>query len=203
MIEFTPLEVHNPARYSCGGPPDTPRPMTLFLRENHPDPMIGVEVGVLEGAHAVSMLSLLNISKFYLVDPYLPYGDLTDLILEKARIKAIRYTREWDDIVEWVYHTSKDAANIVPNELDFVYIDGPHSYSNTYFDINAWYPKVKCGGYIGGHNYGNTKGAVPTVEAVHEFMENIGIEVPGWDYYNKWACTHLPPHCDWWVRKPE
>lgn len=39
------------------------------------------------------------------------------------------------------------------NSLDFVWIDGDHSYEAVINDINAWLPKVKPGGWIGGHDY--------------------------------------------------
>jgi hypothetical protein len=37
--------------------------------------------------------------------------------------------------------------------FDLVYIDGDHSYSGVMKDILYWLPKVKQGGYIGGHDY--------------------------------------------------
>lgn len=39
------------------------------------------------------------------------------------------------------------------NSLDFVFIDAAHEYESVKVDIEAWYPKVKVGGYIGGHDY--------------------------------------------------
>lgn len=37
--------------------------------------------------------------------------------------------------------------------LDFVYIDAAHDYESVMDDITAWAPKIKTGGYIGGHDY--------------------------------------------------
>ena len=39
------------------------------------------------------------------------------------------------------------------NTLDFVFIDASHEYENIKADIAAWYPKVKPGSFIGGHDY--------------------------------------------------
>ena len=36
--------------------------------------------------------------------------------------------------------------------LDMVFIDGDHSYQSTYNDISIWYPKVKDGGIMCGHD---------------------------------------------------
>ncbi len=63
---------------------------------------------------------------------------------------------------------SVDAAKLYNNEsLDFIFIDGAHDYYNIKNDINAWFPKVKSDGYIGGHDYEPTCG-VP--DAINEFF---------------------------------
>ena len=46
------------------------------------------------------------------------------------------------------------AANLVADDsLDFVFIDADHSYESVLDDIILWYPKVKSGGIIAGHDY--------------------------------------------------
>lgn len=50
------------------------------------------------------------------------------------------------------------------NSLDFVFIDACHVVEEVDKDIVAWLPKVKSGGYIGGHDY-------PYVsQAVHKYF---------------------------------
>jgi len=39
------------------------------------------------------------------------------------------------------------------NSLDFVYIDANHAYDYVVEDMEKWYPKVKNGGYLIGHDY--------------------------------------------------
>jgi hypothetical protein len=39
------------------------------------------------------------------------------------------------------------------NSLDFVYLDGNHTYDFVKQDLNAWYNKVKVGGILAGHDY--------------------------------------------------
>ena len=39
------------------------------------------------------------------------------------------------------------------NSVDFVFIDADHSYEAVKQDILAWYPKVKPGGILAGHDY--------------------------------------------------
>jgi cephalosporin hydroxylase len=45
-------------------------------------------------------------------------------------------------------------SKTVPDRsLDFVYIDADHSFSAVIDDLAAWWPKVKIGGSIGGHDF--------------------------------------------------
>lgn len=41
----------------------------------------------------------------------------------------------------------------VPLNADVIFIDGEHSYAAVSEDIDAWFPHVKPGGWIGGHDY--------------------------------------------------
>lgn len=45
------------------------------------------------------------------------------------------------------------ASNIENGTLDLVFIDADHSYDGCKHDIIAWLPKVRQGGWIGGHDY--------------------------------------------------
>lgn len=49
---------------------------------------------------------------------------------------------------------SVDAAGMIGDaSLDFAFIDADHSYEGCAADIRAWLPKIKPGGWIGGHDY--------------------------------------------------
>jgi predicted O-methyltransferase YrrM len=50
--------------------------------------------------------------------------------------------------------TSEEASSHFEDEsLDFVYIDGDHTYNAVTLDLEKWYPKVKKGGLFYGHDY--------------------------------------------------
>lgn len=65
---------------------------------------------------------------------------------------------------------SWDAASKYKDKsLDFVFIDAGHDYESVKKDLNAWYPKVKDGGVIAGHDYHYHCGVYP---AVNEFFKD-------------------------------
>jgi len=49
--------------------------------------------------------------------------------------------------------TPEIAKSYANESLDFVWIDALHEYEYVKADIIAWLPKIKKGGYLGGHDY--------------------------------------------------
>lgn len=49
--------------------------------------------------------------------------------------------------------TAQAAAHVEDGWADFVFIDAAHSYQAVKGDIEAWRPKVREGGWFGGHDY--------------------------------------------------
>lgn len=64
------------------------------------------------------------------------------------------------------------------NSLDFVYIDASHEYEDIRSDILAWYPKVKNGGFIGGHDYPSWPGVQKAVDEL--IKESITQQEESW-----------------------
>jgi cephalosporin hydroxylase len=67
------------------------------------------------------------------------------------------FTRNIEPVKDYITvkrMTSLDAAQtFLDDSLDFVFIDASHEYADVVADLIAWYPKVKSGGYIAGHDY--------------------------------------------------
>lgn len=79
-------------------------------------------------------------------EPLAVSGKLYDHFLENMRPAKGLFTP--------VRKTSVAAAESYENQsLDFVFLDAAHDYDSIKSDIIAWLPKVKIGGWIGGHDY--------------------------------------------------
>lgn len=96
-----------------------------------------------------------------------------------------------DDRVVVILAKSTRAADLFdPETVDFCFIDADHSYESVLADIGAWWPKIKPGGQLAGHDYRQSAPwLVGVTPAVHEFF---GVE----------DATHpLCPSC-WSITKP-
>lgn len=67
-------------------------------------------------------------------------------------------------------NSDKAASRFADEYFDFVYIDADHHYESVLKDIKAWYPKVKNGGIIAGHDYYN-KADMKAKEAVDKLVQ--------------------------------
>ena len=62
---------------------------------------------------------------------------------------------------------SIEASNDFDNEsVDFIFLDGEHTYPYVLNEIKAWLPKIKVGGVICGHDYCSCDGIRIAVEEV-------------------------------------
>lgn len=78
--------------------------------------------------------------------------DIFPIQYRKDRCQAI--AAEYPDRATLLVMRTVDAAQMVGDgSLDFVFIDADHSYESVKEDIQHWAPKVRPGGWIGGHDY--------------------------------------------------
>lgn len=136
------------------------RPMTKFISFRYKSkPLTGVEIGVKYGDNAFNILNGLNIKKLYLIDPYKFYdeydkSDFKKIDPKKAFESAKTLLNPYNNKIEFICDYSSKATDMIPNNLDFVYVDGNHSYEYVMKDLELYYKKLKIGGIIGGHDFG-------------------------------------------------
>lgn len=169
--------------------------MIKVVRDLKKTDLVGVEIGVLAGAHALNILQTLSIKKLYLIDPYKVYDEYLDIKspgFHVMRKKAEGILKPFKDKIIWIIKKSSDAAIDVPNNLDFVYIDGNHAYKYCLEDIMNYWSKIKKGGIIGGHDYYNKGEAREVKKAVDEFRGKNKLRVHS---------VVGDGACDWWIFK--
>jgi len=123
---------------------------------------IGAEIGTSKGRYAKWMFGKIKGLKLYCIDPWEVYDEYTEL-----HDKGMQYV--YDNIfeeakkrlagrnVEFVRKFSMEALkDFNDNSLDFVFIDGNHTFQYAINDIAEWEKKVKIGGIIAGHDYWNS-----------------------------------------------
>ena len=129
------------------------RPSIKFMKELFDGKLVkGAEIGVERGKNSENILKELNIKKLYLVDIWTSYEEIYIIWSETNYNQVLRKFRK-NEKVEIIKDYSAHAADeIENNSLDFVYIDANHKYKYVYQDIKLWFPKIKDGGIIAGHD---------------------------------------------------
>lgn len=109
------------------------------------------EIGSFAGKS--SELFALHCDSIVCIDIWEEYWELDGETLNKAESQFDAMRAKYSNI-EKLKTTSVLGAIQFPNEsFDLVYIDGAHDYLNTVADIHSWFPKVKKGGILAGHDY--------------------------------------------------
>jgi len=168
------------------------RPSIQAVKNRFHGPIVGCEVGVFRGIHAEQMLRTLpNLVRLYLVDPYTLYEGYTDFknaskeLLSDAEKEAHPRLEQYKSRIIWV--REKFEAKHIPEPLDFIYIDGQHTYEAVTHDIWHAEKRVKNGGIIAGHDY---------YPEGHYLNKKFGVGKAVRDYYgsrHRWELN------DWWV----
>lgn len=156
------------------------------LAELHKVTGLGAEIGVQYGVFS-KKISEHYTGKILCVDLWGDekiYNEAKNTLADKDKFKLYRA----DSIT---------IAEFIPDlSLDFVYIDANHFKQFVLDDIAAWYPKVRNGGIIAGHDYCHYTD-IEVIQAVDEWCEATGysINITTKDFWN----GH--PFPTWWTVK--
>lgn len=175
--------------------------LTAVVKEHLKDVNIAVEVGVYRGSYSNSIVGKLQPAAFYGVDPYQLFEDYTNAPTDQAYKDQTRLNQLFTKTRELykkqnnstlLRTTGVEAAKQFDDlSIDFVYIDGDHTYEFVKGDIAAWWPKIKPGGILSGHDYIKEhhirKIPFGVIQAVTEFAEKEKLEVKKTsDQYASW-----------------
>jgi predicted O-methyltransferase YrrM len=142
-----------------------------LIEENLDSETIMVEVG--SGAAVSSHLFAKTVKKLHCVDPWEPYPEIQEQFIVECERRFDNFIKKVNNVVKHKTTSSSAAITFDDNSLDFVYIDGYHTYEAVREDIQSWRPKIKSGGKIGGHDYHHPA----IVKAVEESFPKTHVEV--------------------------
>jgi predicted O-methyltransferase YrrM len=128
-----------------------------------------VEVGCKEGRTTGHILKTIPDSRVIAIDPWIVQEktqDPTKETYEKWDFEDIE-KQFWENVgenkdrVEMMRMTSEVAAQhcAIPNmenrsaQFDLIFIDALHDYEHVKQDIGLWWPKVRVGGILAGHDF--------------------------------------------------
>lgn len=115
-----------------------------------------VEVGCKEGRTAGFLLHNNPELHVIAIDPWAPVTNESETYTDWD-FKAIEDTF-WKNVGDhkgrctMLRMTSAEAVQRV-EQADLVFIDAGHDYPNALADIQLWWPKVRVGGFLTGHDY--------------------------------------------------
>lgn len=122
---------------------------------------LAVEVGTDRGDFALELVKgWPDLKQLTCVDPYIcgydpndPTSNRTPEQREEDKREALRKLDQFPN-VRFVMRTSAAASEMFDQEsLDFVYVDAEHQSSQVYADLRTWWPRIKKGGILAGHDF--------------------------------------------------
>lgn len=155
-----------------------------------------VEVGCWKGKSSAYMaVEIANSGKkikFDCIDTWNPFIN-PDANLYKERHKEdsenlyqifINNMKPLEELYTPIRTTSIEGSKLYADEsLDFVFIDACHYYECVKEDISAWYPKIKKGGILAGHDFSKDWPGVE--QAVRENFLNFKVLATSCTWYTE------------------
>jgi len=144
-----------------------------------PKKSIAAEVGVAEGNFSFDLLEA-GVGVLYSIDNWRHIPGVTGDGNFPQDFHDKNYETAKERLSKYGYRSlifkglSVDmAAQIPDNSLELVYLDGAHYYSGVLADLKAYYPKLKPGGIMAGHDYLNPDYGVKQAVEAFIFEERI------------------------------
>lgn len=119
-----------------------------------------VEVGVFKAQFSKHLLKNWK-GTLWMVDPWRAFEEGEGYVdasnhkrHQTAYLEAMQNIKGYESRAFMLRGLSLDmVSRFEDNSLDLVYIDGNHAYDWVKEDIELWWPKIKKGGTIAGHDY--------------------------------------------------
>lgn len=160
----------------------------------HFDNATFVEVGTWMGKSIVYLAEKIKESnkkiQLFGIDKFIVTNDCQEGVFIEDEDFFNEYLNNIQPVTDYITTIVGDSADMAQKfedeSVDFVFIDADHSYEGCLRDITAWFPKVKQGGVIAGHDYYNNA-SCGVKQAVDEYFKGQARGYTGmcWIYNKK------------------
>lgn len=147
---------------------------------------ICIEIGVAKGAYSRAILKMAVPKKLHLIDPW-EFQDDAEYKLDshnvsneenEIRFREVQATfdKEIKNGTVQIHrgYSYQVVSSFNDHYFDWIYVDAVHTYQGVRIDLESFYPKVKEGGFILGHDFTNRPGPLNrhfgVVKAVIDFL---------------------------------
>jgi len=148
-----------------------------------------VEIGVKRGRYSEQLLGSWQGRRLISVDPWTAAA--ANEYVDRANVEQARHDGYYEETRArlapfgdrseiWRLTSHEAAARIADASLDFVSVDARHDTESVLEDLEAWFPKVRPGGILAGHDYADgvfPQGVFGVKSAVDSFFGARGISV--------------------------
>lgn len=140
-----------------------------------PPKTIAVEIGSYLGASSIYIangLKKVSESALYCIDTWqndaMSEGNRDTYSLFKKN------TQRYESIITPLRGSSEEVGKGFDRAIDFLFVDGDHSYEGVKLDVDSWFDKVKPGGIVAFHDIGWSEGVQQVVK------ENVKPKLQAW-----------------------
>ena len=200
---YKPANEYNPKTHKFYGSVS----QVLHLLKNKNNLTIA-EIGVFRGESSLALFNYCDIKTAYLIDPFdkeiadsFNSTDGTNVHLNDDLFEqTTNALKPFENRIVYLREVSNTAHVHIPDEsLDFIFIDGCHTYECVYRDLTNYIPKVKKGGIVSGDDFSNKFSGFGILEAVNDVLSDLGYEeidvykhsYKPTDYYSAFAFEKL------------
>ncbi len=135
--------------------PELYRAAAESIRDNG----LAVEIGVWHGRSVIALSDLLRAdgkaARLIGVDPFCDTGQFIPGSYAKEWLSIFNANNDFAGagVEPMVMNSIQAAGHIGDGAADFIFIDGNHLYDAVQEDMTVWWPKVRRGGVMAGHDY--------------------------------------------------
>jgi len=161
--------------------------------------LVIAEIGVEYGGYTDIYYPILKKSKIYLIDLWKTEGNDYYFSNNPGQVedgykKIIEKYNDAKNVTICKGYSSDWALNFEDEFFDWIYIDADHTTEAVLSDLKYWYPKLKKGGIISGHDYhadpsNKDYSYFGVDEAVNSFFKDVidDVHLTNEQYYKTWA----------------